>query len=226
MKETNMEYNSARPHLIISEYGRHIQKMIEHACSLKDREERNKMARGIIQVMGQLNPHLRDVADFKHKLWDHLFIMSDYKLDVDSPYPKPEAETFKTKPERVSYPNPNMKYRHYGKTMEAIINKAKNWPEGDEKNYLTTLIANHMKRAYLTWNRDSVNDEVIINQMEEMSDGKLKLSDPSKLSNTNDILRSAKSGSSNEPRSNDRHGGHRHRDNRHKGGKNFKHKRK
>lgn len=169
-----MEYNTSLPHLIISEYGRNIQKMIDFAKTVKDREERNRVARAIIDVMGQLNPHLRDVTDFKHKLWDHLFIISEFKLDVDSPYPKPTPETFKTKPERVMYPSNDIRYKHYGKTVERIIVKAKEYPEGEERDALVEQIANLMKRSYLNWNRDSVNDEVIIKQLDELSKGQLK----------------------------------------------------
>jgi Domain of unknown function (DUF4290) len=179
-----MEYNTSLPHMIIPEYGRNIQKMIDFAISVEDREERNRVAQAIINVMGQLNPHLRDVTDFKHKLWDHIFVISDFKLDVDSPYPKPTRETFQTKPERVLYPSNDIRYKHYGKTVERIIEKAKEYAEGDEKNALTEQIANLMKRSYLTWNRDSVNDEVILKQLTELSKGQLKLADPSSLRST------------------------------------------
>jgi hypothetical protein len=179
-----MDYNTSLPKMIIPEYGRNIQKMIDFAITVTDREERNKVARAIIDVMGQLNPHLRDVTDFKHKLWDHIFIISDFKLDVDSPYPKPTAETFQTKPDRVLYPSNDIRYKHYGKTVERIIAKAKEYPEGEEKNVLIEQIANLMKRSYLNWNRDSVNDEVILKQLEELSKGQLKLADASALRST------------------------------------------
>lgn len=179
-----MEYNTSLPHMIIPEYGRNIQKMIDFAISVEDREERNRVAQAIINVMGQLNPHLRDVTDFKHKLWDHIFVISDFKLDVDSPYPKPTRETFQTKPDRVLYPSNDIRFKHYGKTVERIIEKAKQYPEGDEKNALTEQIANLMKRSYLTWNRDSVNDEVILKQLHELSKGGLKLEDTSSLRST------------------------------------------
>ncbi len=179
-----MEYNTSLPKMIIPEYGRNIQKMIDFAITVKDKEERNKVARAIIDVMGQLNPHLRDVTDFKHKLWDHIFIISEFKLDVDSPYPKPTAETFQTKPERVMYPSNDIRYKHYGKTVERIIEKAKEYPDGDEKNALVEQIANLMKRSYLSWNRDSVNDEVILKQLNELSKGQLHLADPSALRST------------------------------------------
>ena len=179
-----MEYNTSLPKMIIPEYGRNIQKMIDFAIKVEDRDERNKVARAIIDVMGQLNPHLRDVTDFKHKLWDHIFIISEFKLDVDSPYPKPTAETFQTKPDRVLYPSNDIRYKHYGKTVERIIAKGREYPDGDEKNALVEQIANLMKRSYLTWNRDSVNDEVILKQLQELSKGELVLADPSALRST------------------------------------------
>lgn len=179
-----MDYNTSLPHMIIPEYGRNIQKMIDFAISVENREERNRVAQAIINVMGQLNPHLRDVTDFKHKLWDHIFIISDFKLDVDSPYPKPTRETFQTKPDRVSYPSNDIRYKHYGKTVERIISKARGYAEGEEKNALVEQIANLMKRSYLTWNRDSVNDEVILKQLSELSNGDLKLADSSSLRST------------------------------------------
>src|SRR6185295_10737630 len=118
-----MEYNSTRNQMVIPEYGRNIQKMIEYAVTLEDREERNRAAKAIVLVMGYLNPQIRDIVDFKHKLWDHLFLISDFKLDVDSPYPIPPRETLKVKPQRVPYPNANIKYKYYGKNMEAMIRK-------------------------------------------------------------------------------------------------------
>jgi hypothetical protein len=217
-----MDYNTGLGHLILPEYGRNIQRMVEFAINVKDRAERNKVAQAIIAVMGQLNPHLRDVTDFKHKLWDHIFIISDFKLDVDSPYPKPTRETFITKPDRIAYPSGKIKYKPYGKVLENIIQKAKDYKEGEEKTYLIEVIANLLKRSYLTWNRDSVNDEVILKHLEELSDGELKLKDPSKLNHTNDILaRNRKKFGQNEGSSgasNPKHagskGGHRH-DNKH-----------
>lgn len=182
-----MDYNTSLPRLIIPEYGRNIQRMIEFAITVKDRKERNQVAQAIINVMGQLNPHLRDVTDFKHKLWDHLFIISDFKLDVDSPYPMPTPETFKTKPELLKYPSNDIRYKHYGKTVEKLIEKAKEYKEGQEKDVLVAQIANLMKRSYLTWNRDTVGDEVILNQLEELSKGKLKLADISMLRSTHNL---------------------------------------
>ncbi len=213
-----MEYNTSLPKMIIPEYGRNIQKMIDFAMTVKDREERNKVARAIIDVMGQLNPHLRDVTDFKHKLWDHIFIISDFKLDVDSPYPLPTAETFQTKPDRVAYPSNDIRYKHYGKTVERIIAKGKEYPNGPEKDALVEQIANLMKRSYLTWNRDSVNDEVILKQLEELSKGQLKLTDISLLRstqtfvprNTNTNNQSSGGGKKKQNNAGGKNNGHRH----------------
>lgn len=183
-----MEYNTSQPKLTIPEYGRHIQKMIDYAVTVKDEKERDTVAQAIIQVMGQLNPHLRDVTDFKHKLWDHLFIISNFKLKVASPFPIPTENILTAKPEKVAYPSRNIKYRHYGKTVEALIEKAITMKDGDEKDYLVLSIANLMKRLYLTWNRDSVNDELIIDQLAQLSDNKLKLKEGAVLVDTADVV--------------------------------------
>lgn len=172
----------------ISEYGRNIQKMIEHIQTIESREKRNQLAKATIQVMGQLNPHLRDINDFKHKLWDHLFIMSNFELDVDSPYPIPSEETLTRKPERLKYPANHIKIRHYGRHIEEMIAKASEYEEGEEKQVLVKMIANHLKKSYLTWNRDSVTDEEIASHLESLSKGKLKLDESIKLNNTQDIL--------------------------------------
>lgn len=171
--ENSFDYNTVRGHLNMPEYGRNVQKMVEYCMSIKDREERNKVAQAIIVVMGQLNPQLRDVEDFKHKLWTHLFVVSDFKLDVDSPYPIPSKEEFIEKPKRVSYPRKNIKFGHYGKTVELLIAKAVEYPDGEEKSALILAIANLMKRSYLTWNRDTVTDDVILQQLNELSAGKI-----------------------------------------------------
>jgi hypothetical protein len=176
-----MEYNTQRSKMSISEYGRNIQKMIESLQLIEDREKRNQQARAIIQVMGQLNPHLRDVNDFKHKLWDHLFIMSDFKLDVDSPYPIPSAEILERKPEKLKYAENHIKFKHYGRHIERIIEKACEMEEGEERDYLIKLIANHLKKSYLTWSRDSVTDEEIAAHLLNLSNGKLNLDEGIKL---------------------------------------------
>ena len=172
-----MEYNTSLPRLIIPEYGRNVQKMVHHLLTIKDREERNKQAQNLIDIIGNLNPQIRDVPDFKHKLWDHLFIMSDFKLDVDSPYPKPSEETFKEKPELLSYPRNNRKYRHYGNVIRKMIDYAVAQPAGEEKEKLKVAIANHMKKTYLIWNKDTVDDDVILQEMNALANGQLKLED-------------------------------------------------
>ena len=187
-----MEYNSQRSRMNISEYGRNIQKMIEYIMTIDDREKRNKLTRATILVMGQLNPHLRDVNDFKHKLWDHLFIMSNFNLDVDSPFPIPSAETLTRKPQMLSYATNHIAFRHYGRHIEQIIEKAKEFPDGEEKDALVKMIANHLKKSYLIWNRDGVTDEEIASHLELLSQGKLTLTEKMKLSNSQDILNNGK----------------------------------
>lgn len=185
-----MEYNTQQPRLVIPEYGRNIQGMIEYCCTIKDRDERNLCARAIIQVMGQINPPLRDVADFNHKLWDHLFIISQFKLDVDSPYTIPNPESFKEKPQRLEYPKGRIRYKHYGKTIEEIIRKAKQYPEGPERKELTRQIANQLKKSYYNWNKDIITDEIIIKNLTELSGGELKLEEGTALT-TQQELRSS-----------------------------------
>jgi hypothetical protein len=189
----HLEYNAERPHLIIPEYGRHLQKLITQATQIEDRVERNKAAKYIIQVMGSLNPHLRDVLDFQHKLWDQIFIMSNFKLDVDSPYPIPTKDVIFLKPERLAYPQKNPKYRFYGNNIKYMINVANSWEDGEMKNALVKVIANHMKKSYLSWNKDTVTDVVIFEHLYELSDGKLNLLGSSEeLLNTNDLIRTNK----------------------------------
>lgn len=173
--EFDLEYNSERPHLIIPEYGRHVQKLIDNCVAIEDPEERNKMARAIVDVMGNLQPHLRDVPDFKHKLWDQLFIMSDFKLDAESPYPKPEREELAAKPERLAYPKYDSKYRFYGNNIQTMIAVALTWEESEAREALYFAIANHMKKCYLNWNKDTVDDHIIYNHLLDLSKGKIDL---------------------------------------------------
>lgn len=200
----HLEYNAERPHLIIPEYGRHLQKLIDQATEIQDREERNKAAKYIIQVMGTLNPHLRDVPDFQHKLWDQIFIMSDFRLDVDSPYPIPTRDVINLKPERLPYPQRNPKYRFYGNNITNMIEVANSWEEGEMKSALVKVIANHMKKSYLSWNKDTVTDTVIFEHLYELSGGKLNLLQSSEeLLNTNDLMRTNKKMSNkNQPQQN------------------------
>ena len=163
--------------------------MIDFACTIESIEERNKIANAIISVMGQLNPHLRDVTDFNHKLWAHLFIMSDFLLDVDSPYPKPSPESLAEKPDRVTYPSNNIRFGHYGKTVERLIEAATGYENVEEKEYLVGRIANLMKRSNLQWNSDSVRDETILKDLNQMSDGKLSVKENFVFESATDLLK-------------------------------------
>jgi hypothetical protein len=169
------DYNSTRNKLILSEYGRNVQNMVKYIVALPTKEERNRYAQVVIDLMGFLNPHLRDVADFKHKLWDHLHIISDYQIDVDSPYPKPSPESIHLKPAPLRYPHQRIKYKHYGKTIELMIEKAKSIEDPDRKRHMVQAVANFMKMAYVQWNKDSVTDESILSDLFALSGGTLKL---------------------------------------------------
>ena len=182
-----MEYNTSLSKLIIPEYGRNVQKMVHSIIDIEDREKRNHQAKSIIEVMGNLNPHLRDVPDFKHKLWDHLFIMSNFNLDVDSPYDRPSKESFDEKPEMLKYSDNNIKFRHYGKILPLIIKRTIDLDEGEYKDFLVFTIANHMKKCYLTWNKANVEDEVILKHLSLMSDYKLSMKETFKLSSFSDV---------------------------------------
>ena len=171
----DFDYNSTRNKLILSEYGRNVQNMVKYIVALPTKEERNRYAQVVIDLMGFLNPHLRDVADFKHKLWDHLHIISDFKIDVDSPYPKPSPEAIHMKPEPLRYPHQRIKYKHYGKTIELMIEKAKSIDDPDRKRHMVQAVANFMKMAYVQWNKDSVTDETILADLYNLSGGQLKL---------------------------------------------------
>ncbi|MFA4850898.1 MAG: DUF4290 domain-containing protein [Bacteroidales bacterium] len=187
-----MEYNTTRENIPITEYGRNVKKMIDYTITVDDREKRNKLAKAIINVMSQLNQQMRDNNEYKHKLWDHLFILSDFKLDVDSPFPIPQKISIDHKPEKISYPTYNIAFKHYGNNIERIIKKAIEMEDVPSKDALIKTIANHLKKSYLNWNRESVTDEVIAGHLEMLSGGKLKLAGDVRLSNTNDILASNK----------------------------------
>lgn len=176
-----MEYNTERPKMIIPEYGRNVQKMVTYLKTIEDRDRRNKNAQALIDVMGNLNPHLRDVPDFKHKLWDHLFIMSNFDLDVDSPYPIPEAKKFVEKPQTVPYSQSKIRYRYYGKMVELMIEEGIKMEDGEQKEMLKMAIANQMKKCYLQWNKDTVDDSTIIKHMDELSEGLLKMDPETQL---------------------------------------------
>ncbi len=176
-----MDYNSNRKTLALPEYGRHIQKMVDHALSIEDREERMKCAKTIIGIMGNMFPHLRDINDFKHKLWDHLAIMADFKLDIDFPYDVPEPESLHSRPEKVPYRNSRIAFMHYGELVQQMIVKAIEMEEEDQKQHLTMLIAAHMKKSLHQWNSDAASDDKVINDLSRLSKGKLVLAEDTKL---------------------------------------------
>ncbi|MDQ8053682.1 MAG: DUF4290 domain-containing protein [Pedobacter sp.] len=171
----NFDYNTTRSDLILAEYGRNVQNMVKYIIDLPTKEERNKYAQAVIDLMGFLNPHLRDVADFKHKLWDHLHIISDFKIDVDSPYPKPSPEAATIKPDHIGYPQQKITYKHYGKTVEKLISRTMEEENPERKSAMVQGIANFMKMAYVQWNKDNVADETILKNLAELSGGNLVL---------------------------------------------------
>ena len=170
-----MEYNTNRTKLLMPEYGRNIQQMVEYCKSLPSKEERNEVAKTIVEFMGQRNPHLRDEENYKHKLWDHLYILADYDLDVDAPYPFPTREELDQKPNRMDYPSFENEYKFYGKSILQLIDKAIELEEGEEKEALIQVIANNMKKSYNVYNKEHVQDEVIFRHLKELSQDKLDL---------------------------------------------------
>ncbi|MCL1821513.1 MAG: DUF4290 domain-containing protein [Prolixibacteraceae bacterium] len=168
------DYNSSREKLALPEYGRNVQNMVNLLMKIEDKDIRNKAAKTIIDVMGNLYPYLRDVPDFKHKLWDHLAIMSNFKLDINYPYTPPTPDILTEKPDKVPYPHKDIKFRYYGKTIELMLDKAKEFEDGPEKDILIYQLAMHMKKSYLTWNKDSVDDSIIFEDLMTLSDGDIK----------------------------------------------------
>ncbi len=173
MNVDNMEYNTTRNHLTMREYGRHIQKMVEYLLTLEDKQERQKNAYAVIELMGFLNPHLKNVEDFRHKLWDHLFLISDFALDVDSPYPIPTRETLKAKPEILGYPKRYPKFNHLGKNIEVVIDKALKEENPEKKQGFANSIAYYMKLTYSNWHKELVHDDNIQNELSDMTHGEL-----------------------------------------------------
>ncbi len=184
-----MEYNTTREKLILPEYGRNVQNMISHAMEIKDREERNRATQAIIEVMGQLNPHLRDVDDYRHKLWTHLFLMSDFKLDVDSPYETPKPEVLNERPDQMSYPSGKIKFGHYGKYTEQLLKKATEIDDPEVKDSFKMAMANFMKKQYLVHNNGAVENHVIAENLNELSNGDLTVDNPNDLVSTNIVLK-------------------------------------
>lgn len=198
------EYNTQRKKLVLPEYGRNVQKMVDHLLTIENREERTRAAKTVIDVMGNLYPHLRDVPDFRHKLWDHLAIMSNFNLDIDTPYPLPSMEKFRAKPERLSYNTTRIKYRHYGKLVEKLLDEIRQRQDPEQKRALIVLTANHMKKSFLTWNKDSVEDEQIYNDINTLYGEQLILPEGMTLSNPKELLQKKNKANSNKPQNNNK----------------------
>lgn len=187
-----MEYNTTRNYLIMAEYGRNIQKMVEFLLTIEDSEQRQRNAMSVIELMGTLNPHLRNVEDFRHKLWDHLFLISDFKLQVDSPYPIPTRETLKTKPEKLPYPKKYPAHKHFGKNLEIVIEKALKETDDDKREGFTQCIGNYMRLAYSNWHKENVHDDMIRGELADMTDGKLNFLNNYTMQSHNDGYRQNK----------------------------------
>jgi hypothetical protein len=184
-----MRYNTQQKRLALPEYGRNIQNMVDYCVAIPDREERTLCANAIVNIMGNMFPHLRDVNDFKHILWDHLAIMSDFALDIDYPYEVIKRENLYNKPHRMPYSKEKIAYKHYGKNLENMIKKAVQHEEGEQKEYLISLLANHMKKSFVAWNKENVEDRKILKDMGELSGGKIMLDEENyKLSESKEII--------------------------------------
>ena len=166
-------YNTQRDRLIMPEYGRHIQEMVEYVVGIPDKEKRNEQIRAVVAIMGILNPQLRDLVDFKHKLWDHVHIISDFKIDIDSPYPTPTKETFSTSPHPIPLNNAPLKAAHYGRNIQNMVNMIAEKPEDDARRDMILVLAGYMRQQYLIWNKDSVSEETIFKDIYELSEGRL-----------------------------------------------------
>ena len=171
-----MQYNTTKDHLVMPEYGRHVQNMINHAITIANKKEQQECVNSIIAYMGKMNPHLRDVKEFTHKLWAHLHIMSDFKLELESPYPKPEAEKLAKKPDPMKYPGNKIRFSYYGCTIPAMIETAKNL-KGEERGIMVGMIANQMKKSYILFNERSVDNNMIKLHLKQLSNGELELDD-------------------------------------------------
>ena len=185
-----MTYNSTRSDLAIPEYGRTIQEMVEHLKSLADKDERNKCANAIVSIMGSVVPQEGDKEEVQKKLWGQLYLMANYDLDVDCPGETPTRESRTEPPARLDYPNAQSRLGHYGQMTRDLIEKAKTYEEGEEKAALVLTIANLMKRHYLTWNRATVENTLIAEQLKEMSDGALTLPEEAELVSSAEVLKS------------------------------------
>lgn len=206
-----MEYNTERNHLIIREYGRNVQKMIEYLLSIEDKEKRQRNTEAVIELMGMLNPHLRNVEDFRHKLWDHLFLISDFKLDVTSPYPIPEKGSLHRKPDPLPYPETHPRHRHLGKNLETVIEKALKEEDKDIRDGLTQYIGNYMKLAYTNWHKENIHDDMITAELAEITGGKLNYENDHSIPVIQESFR---------PNNNNKRKGHSYKNGKNNNGKN------
>ena len=170
-----MEYNTQRKKMELPEYGRSVQNMVDHALTIEDREERQRCANTIVNIMGGMFPHLRDVPDFKHKLWDHLAIMADFKLDIDYPFEIVKKEDLVIKPERLAYPNGALRYRHYGRFLEGMVKKAVDIENVEEKKQLINLLAVQMKKDLNNWNKEGLEDQKIVDDLRDYTNGAIDM---------------------------------------------------
>ncbi|MBR5643999.1 MAG: DUF4290 domain-containing protein [Salinivirgaceae bacterium] len=185
-----MDYNTNRKKLELPEYGRNVQNMVGIIKNTPDRAERNRLAKSTVQLMENMNPQLRDVADYKHKLWDHLAVIADFDLDIDSPYPLPTQAEIHQKPMKMKYSNPDeIRFKHYGKILEDMVRKATQYPEGEERNALIATIANQMKKSFLTWNRETVSDDVIFADLLAIACNRISIPEGLKLKDSRELLR-------------------------------------
>lgn len=182
------DYNTSRQQMQLPEYGRNVLKMVQHVLTIEDKAERSRAAKEIVNVMGVLNPSLRDIGDFKHKLWDHLVLMADYQLDIEAPYELPQARRATEKPRPIKYPETEIRFKHYGRNVEALIETACEMEDGDIKNQLIKMIANNMKKSYLTWNREAVTDKLIFHDMAILSGNRLIAPEDMKLTDVKELL--------------------------------------
>ena len=222
-KATEFDYNTQRPHLVIREYGRHLQQMVDYAVTVEDREKRTNIVLSIIDLMGQMNPHLRNVEEFRHKLWDHIYMISGGKLEVDTPYPYPDLEKIQRKPNHIGYPHDKIRFKHYGKNVERLVEKAIEMEDEEKKKDFTECIGNYMKLVHRNWNQENANDEIIKQDIKTLSEGKLELDESSNLDALTRSTKSVRKRPSGDYKSNGRHGGRRDgRDNRggHRGRRN------
>lgn len=201
----NIEYNTQQKHLVLPEYGRNIQNMVDHALTIEDRAIRTRCAYTIVEIMGNMFPHLRNVEDFRHKLWDHLAIMADFKLDIDYPYEIVKKENLYNRPDKVDYKDHRVTYKHYGRYVENLIEKCSKIEDQNERDALIAMIGNQMKKSFLTWNKDTVDDKKIIDDLRELSRGQVLVDfEDIRLSGSKDLMQKKPKNASNNQRKHSR----------------------